>query len=72
MKATFEADDQQETMRIVKSLDMANLIWYIQHNLRKNLKSNNDESLHDGIDCVMDEINIEIEAHGIIIDDLTD
>ena len=72
MNAIYETVDYKESIRIVKSLDMANLIWYIQHNLRKNLKSNNDESLHDGIDCVMDEINIEIEAHGIIIDDLTD
>ena len=71
MKATFEADDQQETMRIVKSLDMANLIWYINHNLRKNLKSRVDESLHEGIDATIDEINTEIKAHCIIIDELT-
>jgi hypothetical protein len=71
MKATFEADDQQETMRIVKSLDMANLIWYIHHNLGKSLKSRVDESLHEGIDVTIDEINNQIGIYGIVIDELT-
>ena len=71
MKATFEPENEMEILCMVKSKDMANLIWYINHNLRKNLKSRVDESLHEGIDVTIDEINNQIGIYGIVIDELT-
>ena len=71
MKATFEPENEMEILCMVKSKDMANLIWYISHNLRKNLKSRVDESLHEGIDVTIDEINNQIGIYGIVIDELT-
>ena len=63
MKATFETEDQQEALRIVKSLDMASFIFELTKNTFRHIEEIT-------VDEVKEKINELIERYGINIDEL--
>jgi hypothetical protein len=80
MKATLEfdmddIDDRVSHMRAVKSLDMAAVLFEIQHNLRKKcsrILDDMDDNLdkHDSLNVIFTEIFKIIEEHNINTDEL--
>ena len=79
MKAILEySDDKEDVMalrRTLKALDMAIVLFEIQHNLRKNCERElealeADSDKWDGMEIVLRQLNTLIEKNGINIDDL--
>lgn len=66
MKITIESDDPKETNRLIKSLDMASVLFEITHNLRRRF-DNDGECDHSE---VFDAIYEILDAHGINTNDL--
>jgi hypothetical protein len=71
MKHTFTTKDLKEAKRIVKSLDMALVLFEITHNMRSMFDEFEGTS-DDAIEAVFKEIWLEMEAHSIDINDLID
>jgi hypothetical protein len=68
-------DDQMALKRVMKSMDMASLLFEIQKNMKKRVSHMLDandatEAEYDLLDNVWERINEEFESHGIHIDDL--
>lgn len=69
-------DDVMAHKRCTKALDMALVLWEIEHNLYKTLKNEqtdleNKDHYEDGVyDCI-ERIRDMMKEHGILIDDLT-
>jgi len=65
MEATFKTSDNQEIKRLSKADDMASFIWELVHNGWRDFK-------HADYDYTpaWEKINIMLEEHNIIIDDL--
>jgi len=66
-----DPDGQREHMRCCKALDMALVLWEIQHRLRDNIDhhlTTNQE--HDGAEAVLNEITIIMQQHNINLDEL--
>tara|TARA_R110002126_G_scaffold127120_2_gene269278 strand:- start:6 stop:251 length:246 start_codon:yes stop_codon:yes gene_type:complete len=68
-------DDQMALKRVMKSTDMACLLFEIQINMKKRcintLDADNATAAEYGLlDSVWERINEEFESHGIHIDDL--
>lgn len=66
-----DPDGQREHLRCCKALDMALVLWEIQHRLRDHI----DEHLttnqeHDGAEIVIERINQIIKDHNINLDEL--
>lgn len=70
-----EPDDRMAHLRAVKSLDMASVLFEIQHNLKKKCEhiadsQEADSDIHDGVYLVFQQLNELLFDNGIIIDDL--
>ena len=77
MKATleFNLDDVNDRMahhRCVKALDMALVLWEIQHNLERTIYDKEDGSYNDGVSDCLQRISFLMRDHGIDITDLVD
>jgi len=72
MKCIFKTKDPKESLRILKSLDMASAIFEIKINLRKKLTREAENMVFDSnsdvVEWVLDNINEELES--IDINDL--
>jgi hypothetical protein len=67
-------DDVMAHKRCTKALDMALVLWEIEHNLYKTLKMNNEHAdlqYEDGVYECIERIRDMMKEHGILIDDLT-
>ena len=67
MKTIFEVEDHKETLRILKSLDMACFIFELTKNLHRRYE--NEEETHSE---VFQDINDLLYDHNINIDELID
>ena len=68
-------DDQMALKRVMKSMDMASLLFEIQKNMKKRIRHMLDandalDKEYELLDSVWERINEEFESHGIYIDDL--
>jgi|TARA_R110000803_G_scaffold89259_2_gene156413 hypothetical protein len=68
-------DDQMALKRVMKSTDMACLLFEIQINMKKRcintLDADNATDVeYDLLDSVWERINVEFESHSICISDL--
>ena len=68
-------DDQMALKRVMKSMDMASLLFYIQKNMKKRIINTLDsyaatDAEYELLDNVWECINEEFKSHGIHIDDL--
>jgi len=66
MRVTIESNDPKETNRLVKSLDMASVLFEITRNLHRRFDNDEDCNYSE----VFDAINEILSDHGINIDDL--
>ena len=71
-----EVEDQMSHLRATKSTDLALVIWEIQNNMKYVMEkfldddSGSVDKQYELLDKVQEFINITLEEHGIIIDDL--
>lgn len=70
-------DDQMALKRVMKSMDMASLLFEIQKNMKKRIIHTLDsyaatDTEYELLDNVWERINEEFESHGIHIDELID
>ena len=71
-----EVEDQMSHLRATKSTDLALVIWEIQNNMKHVMEkfldddSGSVDKQYELLDKVQEFINITLEEHGIIIDDL--
>ena len=65
-KITFETEDHQEVLRLIKSDEMANFIWELVHNSWRKFKHTDIE-----YEPIWEEIHRLLEEHNINIDELT-
>ena len=83
MKAILEfnlPEDNLEYLQAVKARDMANALWQITHNLKKQCireAENNNESVEcqyitDGIDLVYEKIYQILDDNNINLDELNE
>ena len=68
-------DDQMALKRVMKSMDMASLLFEIQKNMKKRVSHTLDakdalDKEYELLDNIWERINEEFESHGIYIDDL--
>lgn len=68
-------DDRIEHLRCIKSLEMANALFEITHNLKKKCEHicgsmEADSDQHDGVYLVFQKINSILEDNEINIDEL--
>ena len=68
-------DDQMALKRVMKSMDMASLLFEIQKNMKKRVSHMLDaypatDAEYELLDSVWERINEEFESHGIHIDEL--
>ena len=68
-------DDQMALKRVMKSMDMASLLFEIQINMKKRIINTLDsyaatDAEYELLDNVWERINEEFESHGIHIDEL--
>ena len=69
------ADDQMALKRVMKSMDMACVLFEIQKNMYKRVKRKlnadyGSDAEYELLDNVWEQINEEFESHGIHIDEL--
>ena len=69
MKSWFKAEDEMEAKRIVKSFDMALVLFHIQHNMKKGFMYKYEEN-SDIVEDIFEQISDSIFEHDIIINDL--
>jgi hypothetical protein len=75
-----EPEERKEYLRHVHSSDMANVLWDIVHNLRKQMKATIEWQIEQKkvltcdeiVDQIFDIINEDIYEHSINIDKLVD
>ncbi len=66
-----DPDGQREHLRCCKALDMALVLWEIQHRLRDNMDHHlTTTQEHDGAEAVLNEIQIIMQQHNINLDEL--
>ena len=74
MKITIEVDNEMEAARMLKSFDMAVVLFEITANLKKKCKNKDTSEYLDtfsgGIELVFDEISELLEDHNIDIEDI--
>ena len=78
MKAILEfnlPEDNTEYLATVKAMDMANFIFELVYNTKKELTKRSNKSLEecyveDGIEIVFDKIDELLQHHNIAIDEL--
>ena len=75
MKASlnFDLDDKHDRMthlRCVKSSDMANVLFEVTHNLKKQLEDDGETGYNAGIEDTISAIVELMDSSGILIDDL--
>ena len=68
-------DDQMALKRVMKSMDMASLLFEIQKDMKKRFMYTLDsydatDAEYELLDNVWERINEEFESHGIHIDEL--
>jgi hypothetical protein len=69
----FDLDDRDDRMahlRCVKSSDMANVLFEVTHNLKKQLEDDGETGYNVGIEDTINRIIELMDGNGIIIDDL--
>ena len=69
----FDLDDKYDRMahlRCVKSSDMANVLFEVTHNLKKQLEDDGETGYNAGIEDTINRIIELMDGSGIIIDDL--
>lgn len=81
MKAKLEfdlndPDDRMEHMAAVKASDMAQLLWNIRFNLRRNIydevdNMNDDKDYNSGVELALAHINELFDRYNINIEELT-
>ncbi len=71
-----EMEDQMSHLRATKSTDLALALWEIKHNMKHLIENSLDDDSssidkqYELLDKVREFINVTLEEHGIIIDDL--
>lgn len=71
-----ESEDIMSHLRCTKSTDLALALWEIQNNMKHLIETHLDDDgssvdkQYELLDKVQEFINVTLEAHGIIIDDL--
>lgn len=68
MKVTFETEDGMESLRVIKSLDMALFIWELLNRGLKQFEESETIELED----VREMVYNLLEANNINIDELID
>lgn len=71
-----EMEDQMSHLRATKSTDLALALWEIQNNMKHLIENSLDDDSgsvdkqYELLDKVQEFINVTLEEHGIILEDL--
>lgn len=67
-------EEEMDMMAALKGGDMALVLWQLSHNTKKEIENKIAEeklTAYQALDLFYEKLNDELEAHGIIINDLT-